>query len=410
MQLPNGWFNSKLINLCEVFTDGDWIESKDQSTGGIRLVQTGNIGLGEFKNRRDKARWISLETFEKLKCQEIFEGDCLISRLPDPVGRSCIIPNTGDRMITAVDCTILRFKRSLLIPEYFNYYSQSYTYQQEIKQNCSGATRERISRKNLGLTNIVYPEIKEQKRIVAILDEAFADINQAIANTEKNLANARELFESYLNKSLNDNLTAYKNVKLSDVCSIESTLIDPKKQEFQQLLHIGAGNIIADTGELFDLKTALQEKLISGKFLFNKNMVLYSKIRPYLRKVCRPNFSGLCSADIYPLMPYNSLSKNYLFYLLFSKNFTDYAVSGSDRAGMPKVNRIHLFNYSFNIPPKEKQEEISSNLDNIRDETQKIQETYQQKLQSLGELKQSLLQKAFSGELTANNVDKLVNP
>jgi type I restriction enzyme S subunit len=94
------WEVQPLEELCEVFTDGDWIESKDQSPEGIRLVQTGNIGEGVFKDREDKARFISKATFARLNCTEVFEGDCLVSRLPDPVGRACILPDTGKQMIT----------------------------------------------------------------------------------------------------------------------------------------------------------------------------------------------------------------------------------------------------------------------------------------------------------------------
>ena len=105
-----------LADVCEVFADGDWVESKDQSPNGIRLIQTGNVGQGVFKARSEKARYISEATFKRLRCTEIFEGDCLISRLPDPVGRSCILPDTGERMITAVDCTIVRFNPKQLLP------------------------------------------------------------------------------------------------------------------------------------------------------------------------------------------------------------------------------------------------------------------------------------------------------
>ena len=116
MGMKAGWHTKPLAALCEVFGDGDWIESKDQSADGIRLIQTGNVGEGVFKDRGEKARYISEETFKRLRCTEIFEGDCLISRLPDPAGRSCILPDTGERMITAVDCTIVRFNVNQTLP------------------------------------------------------------------------------------------------------------------------------------------------------------------------------------------------------------------------------------------------------------------------------------------------------
>ena len=81
-----------LSSLCATFIDGDWIESKDQSDNGIRLIQTGNVGFGFFKGREDKSRYITEETFKKLNCTEVVPGDILISRLPDPIGRACIVP------------------------------------------------------------------------------------------------------------------------------------------------------------------------------------------------------------------------------------------------------------------------------------------------------------------------------
>ena len=117
-----GWLNRELITICEIFADGDWIESKDQSDSGIRLIQTGNVGFGKFKNRDSKARYISEETFKRLRCTEIKEGDILVSRLPDPVGRACIIPELTEKSITAVDCTIIRTKQEIINPRFLNYF------------------------------------------------------------------------------------------------------------------------------------------------------------------------------------------------------------------------------------------------------------------------------------------------
>lgn len=111
-----------LESLCTVFADGDWIESKDQANEGIRLIQTGNIGNAEYINKDERARFISDETFDRLSCTEVFPGDVLISRLPDPIARCCIVPNIGQRAITAVDCTIVRFKKEIL-PDYFKEYT-----------------------------------------------------------------------------------------------------------------------------------------------------------------------------------------------------------------------------------------------------------------------------------------------
>ena len=196
--MKKGWQTKTLADLCKVFADGDWVESKDQSPEGIRLIQTGNVGEGVFKDRGEKARYISEGTFKRLRCTEIFEGDCLISRLPDPAGRSCLLPDTGERMITAVDCTIVRFNPRQALPEFFNYYSQSRDYLSAVDGETTGTTRKRISRSKLAQIFIPVPPLPEQQRIVGILDEAFEGIAVAKINAEKNLQNARALFESHL--------------------------------------------------------------------------------------------------------------------------------------------------------------------------------------------------------------------
>lgn len=105
-----------------------------------------------------------------------------------------------------------------------------------------------------------------------------------------------------------------------------------REAEFADLPHVGAANIESKTGALIDVMTARQEQLISGKFLFEETTVLYSKIRPYLKKVARPDFARLCSADIYPLTPKPGLmNRDYLYYLLLSPDFTEFAIQGSAR-------------------------------------------------------------------------------
>jgi type I restriction enzyme S subunit len=245
---------------------------------------------------------------------------------------------------------------------------------------------------------IGYPARSEQQRIVGILDAAFDGIATAKANAEQNLQNARALFENHLQSVFTQRGEGFTEKKLSDVCAITSTLVDPRKDEFLDLTHVGAGNIVSQTGVFVELKTAREEKLISGKFLFDESMVLYSKIRPYLMKVARPNFSGLCSADMYPLAPLpNEITRDYLFHLLLSKPFTDYAIQGSARAGMPKVNREHLFEFRVWLPEVKKQAELAVQIDALHEETQRLASLYQRKLAALDELKKSLLHQAFSG-------------
>ena len=153
---------SSIEKECTVFADGDWIESKDQSDEGIRLIQTGNVGNGIYLDKGERARYINRETFERLQCTEVFANDILISRLPDPIGRACIIPSGLGKTITAVDCSIIRLKKRIL-PEFFVAYTLTPLYASQIQTCVTGSTRQRISRKNLGQVVIPVPSIDEQK-------------------------------------------------------------------------------------------------------------------------------------------------------------------------------------------------------------------------------------------------------
>ena len=167
----------RLEDICTVFTDGDWIESKDQDNEGIRLIQTGNIGEGTYLEKETRAKYISEDTFNKLKCTEIFPGDILVSRLPEPVGRACIIPETEARMITAVDCTICRPNESIVYNEYLCYFMRSKAYYTKLLGSVTGTTRKRISRKNLGNVELYIPSKQEQEGVVKQLDCLVKIIN-----------------------------------------------------------------------------------------------------------------------------------------------------------------------------------------------------------------------------------------
>ena len=168
--------------MCEKFTDGDWIEAKDQSDYGVRLIQTGNVGITEYIDKPNNKKWISLKTFNELHCKEIFPDDILISRLPEPAGRACIMPNISNRMITAVDCTIVR-----LLPQYSNKYVVQYLstneYFKEINTCLAGGTRQRISRSNLSEFNVPIPknEIEQNK-----IGDLFKQIDNLITLHQHN--------------------------------------------------------------------------------------------------------------------------------------------------------------------------------------------------------------------------------
>lgn len=212
---------AKLEDVCTVFSDGDWIESKDQSDKGIRLVQTGNIGEGLYLEKEERAKYVSEETFESLKCTEIYPGDILISRLPEPVGRACIIPPKKERMITAVDCTICRVDESIVSKEYMCYFMRSNAYYTKLLGSVTGTTRKRISRKNLGNIELEIPPKEEQIDVVSQLECLINVINSRNKELQlfDNLIKAR-FVELFGDIRCNNKLPL---VKLSEFANIGSS-------------------------------------------------------------------------------------------------------------------------------------------------------------------------------------------
>ncbi|MBQ4650770.1 MAG: restriction endonuclease subunit S [Firmicutes bacterium] len=169
-------------------------------------------------DKEEHAKYISEATFEELKCTEIFPGDILISRLPDPVGRACIVPDKEERMITAVDCSICRVKNDLIDTHYLCYYLQSNQYYKQLDQNVTGTTRKRISRKNLGNVEVTVPALDKQYEVVQILDK----VSSAILDKKKQLELFDELIKSRFVELFGDpetNPYGWEKATVGEVCS-----------------------------------------------------------------------------------------------------------------------------------------------------------------------------------------------
>ncbi len=398
------WKNKILSEVCQVFEDGDWIESKDQSAEGVRLIQTGNVGNGIFKDRGEKARYISEATFKKLRCTEIFKGDCLISRLPDPVGRACIIPNTGEKMITAVDCTIIRFHPKEIKPEWFLFYSLSDEYQKNIIKQVTGATRQRISRKNLGLIEIPIPPLPEQQRILAILNEAFAAIAKAKANAEQNIKNAKELFESYLQEVFEKKGEGWEEKNLGEICKVERGSSPRPINKYFTDKPEGVNWIkIGDTKHVDKYIYSTRQKItkdgaLSSRFVDIDDFILSNSMsfgKPYIMKT-----QGYIHDGWFVLRLPKNIDTEFFWYLLSSSYTMNQFVSLAAGAIVKNISGDLVKKTVLPIPPLKQQQTIVQKLDTLSFETKKLEVIYQATINNLEELKKSILQKAFSGELT----------
>jgi type I restriction enzyme S subunit len=400
--MTNGWQTKKLGDVCEVFADGDWVESKDQSSDGIRLIQTGNVGEGVFKDRAAKARYISEATFKRLRCTEIFEGDCLISRLPDPVGRSCILPETGERMITAVDCTIVRFDQKRLLPAFFNHYSQSDDYLRVVAKECTGTTRNRISRSNLALTPIPVPPLPEQQRIADILDEAFAGLTTAKANAEKNLQNARALFESHLQSVFTQRGKGWVEKRLEEIGKTQtgSTPKTSDKSNYGNFISFVKPSDFNADGSLDYDKDGLSEKGSAGARVVPAGSVLMVCIGATIGKCGYCNQDVTTNQQINALTPTDGSSHRFLYYQMLTESFQRSVIHRSGQATLPIINKSKWSALPVWLPPTlAEQKQIAAKFDSLVGETQRLASIYERKLTALEALKKSLLHHAFTGQL-----------
>jgi type I restriction enzyme S subunit len=139
--------------------------------------------------------------------------------------------------------------------------------------------------------------------------------------------------------------------RLGEICEITARQVDPKVPEFGALPHVNGENIEGGTCRLLYLRTAAEEGMTSGKYLFEPGDVLYSKLRPYLRKAVVVDFRGVCSADMYPIRVNRAvLDPHFAAWMLVTEEFTRYADGESRRARMPKLNREQLFAWQAPLP------------------------------------------------------------
>ena len=152
--------------------------------------------------------------------------------------------------------------------------------------------------------------------------------------------------------------------------------VDPRVEPYRSMILVAPDHIESSSGRLLKKETAGVQRAFSGKYVFSVNDVVYSKIRPYLRKAILADFEGLCSADMYPLKPAGDVSSGFVFAVILGHHFSKYAESVSVRSGMPKINRLELADYVMALPPTNAEQtaiaEALSNADSLIASLQKL--------------------------------------
>ena len=241
---------------------------------------------------------------------------------------------------------------------------------------------------------------EEQKKIGEYLDS----LDHLITLHQRKCDQAKKLKKYMLQKMFPKNNKSVPEIRFEGFSNdweqrkwmnsvdISTEMVDPASGEYDDMPHIAPGNIESFTGRILDnVRTVKEEQLISGKFRFRPDDVVYGKINPQLGKYFYSSVDGLTSADAYVFKGKNGITQKFLFSVLQTSDFFKYSVSVSKRSGMPKINRDELNAYAFLAPSEEEQDKIGTFLLKIDN----LITLHQKKCDQLKNLKKFMLQNMF---------------
>lgn len=330
--------------------------------------------------------------------QVIRAGDVLVSTTRPNLNAVALVPSELDDEIASTGFCVLRPLPSL-DREFLFAFVQSREFASALSDLVKGALYPAVTDGQVRAQKIPLPPLEEQRRIAERLREQLAAVSQARAALEAQLAaaealpaaNLRAIFQSPASQ-------CWPRVKLADLCDIVAAQVNPTLPEFSALPHVSGENIESGTCRLRAVRSAAEDGMMSGKYLFEPGDVLYSKLRPYLRKVAVAPFRGLCSADMYPIrMNENRFDARFAAWLLLSVDFTKYAVGASQRSRMPKLNREQLFAWHAPTPPLAEQRAIAARLDAEFSAATALRAALAARLSEVEKLPAALLRAAFAG-------------
>ncbi|HIC3494623.1 TPA: restriction endonuclease subunit S [Campylobacter coli] len=408
--LPQGWKWKSLGEICFI-TDGTH-KTPNYIETGIPFLSVKNISKGFFD--LSDVKYISLEEHNKLiKRAKPEFGDILICRI-GTLGKAIKISLEFEFSIF-VSLGLLKPKVKI-ISDYLVYFLNSYFIEGWINDNKVGGGTH-TAKLNLNILEkcpIALPPLKEQERIVGILDESFAKIDESIKILEQDLLNLDELMQSALQKAFNplkDN--AKENYKLpqgwewkslGEIANTSSggTPSRNKKEYWEN------GNIKwLKSGELNDGYIDFIEENITEEAIKNSSAKIFQKgtllIAMYGATAGKLGILNLDSTTNQAICAFLHKDKNikflekFLFYFLFF--LRDKIIKDSFGGAQPNINQTYIKNLQIPLPPIKEQEQIASHLDELSSHVKNLKQNYQAQIKDLQELKNSLLDKAFKGNL-----------
>ena len=370
-----------LTDICD-FQGGtqppkdEWIDQPAQ--GYVRMLQ-----IRDF-TQSDKNYIEYVKDTGKLKT--CIEDDILIGRYGASIGK--ILTGLAGAYNVAIVKTIPDEK--VVSKKYLYWYLNSQYFQRFISNVGSRAAQAGFNKNDLGAAQIPLVDKERQEEICEVLEKA----NKLISLRKQQLAKLDEVVKARFVEMFGDFKNNSKNwpiVKFDELAKIDGNMTTDY-EKCADYPHIGIDSIEKETGELKGYRTVKEDGVVSGKYIFTPQHIIYSKIRPNLNKVALPDFEGLCSADAYPILP-NPKNCNRIFLALAMRSdyFLDYILQFSARTNLPKVNRKEIAGFSMPLPPLSLQNDFATFVERVNQQKQ----TVQQSLEKLELMKKALMQEYF---------------
>ena len=271
-QIPEEWNVTRVKYLAQdidsVFIDGDWIESDIIVESGVRYLTTGNVGSGYFKEQG--SGYITEETFKKLNCLKVLPGDLMISRLNEPIGRACIVPDTEEKYVVAVDNVILRPDKGYN-KKYIMYCMNTDGYANAGKEAARGATMQRVSRTLLGGFYIPVAKEAEQQLIADFLDDKVGKIDDILSDLRKQVETLQKYKKSVITKAVTKGLDSSVTMKDSGIKWIGEI---PESWEYKRLKYLLKQNCVNLRVGPFGSSLSGSDIKDEGYWVYNQRCVL----------------------------------------------------------------------------------------------------------------------------------------
>lgn len=290
-----------------------------------------------------------------------------------------------------------------VLPRYLFFFCKSF----DFKKLDKSTTIPSLAKRDLLQIPIPLPPLPTQHAIVTRIETLFAELDKAVQHLRTAQQQLKTYRQAVLRNAFEGNLTkewrnhnhisdeTWEEKEFSSIAEIKSNLVDVA--DYKDYPHIAPDNIEKETGKLFEYHTIAEDGVISGKHRFFAGQILYSKIRPNLSKVVIVDFDGLCSADMYPIEAKGNTK--FLWYQMLSDRFVDYASNSGSRTVLPKINQKGLSIIPMKICSIEEQNEVVIQIESRLSQAEAAEASIAEALQKTEALRQSILKKAFSGEL-----------